>query len=280
MKKIYRKLSPKNIRRNVLLSLKKYSEKKFNLIPDYRCNSYYEKIFFCPCCRGEHEFLPLPRLYWYKHLEHGCIHSPYLIETINYDFYSCNNCGASDRDRLYALYFERLESSKKLELLDFAPSTALSNYLNTLNFVKRRTADLYMDNVDDKIDITDMNIYKNNRFDIFICSHILEHVADDFAALNELYRILKKGGWGILMVPINLGLEKIYEPKNYDTGSERWKHFGQNDHVRMYSKAGFIERVKKAGFKINVLGLEFFGRDQFLKYGITDKSVLYIVKKI
>ena len=42
----------------------------------------------------------------------------------------------------------------------------------------------------------------NNYFDVIYCSHVLEHVDDDRKAINELYRILKHGGWAAIMVPI------------------------------------------------------------------------------
>lgn len=35
-------------------------------------------------------------------------------------------------------------------------------------------------------------------YDVLICNHLLEHVADDRRALGEFYRILRPGGWGIL----------------------------------------------------------------------------------
>ena len=123
------------------------------------------------------------------------------FETLNYKRYGCSYCQASDRDRLYRLYFDKFLTKRKLKLIDFAPSTGLQEYLKSRKNILYRSADLYMQDVDDKVDITDMKKYKNGQFDFFICSHILEHV-DDKKTLNELYRILRKGGKGILMTPI------------------------------------------------------------------------------
>ena len=107
-----------------------------------------------------------------------------------------------------------------------------------------------MAGVDDKVDISNMWLYDNNQFDFFICSHVLEHVPDDHKALSELHRILKPGGTGILMVPIILGLEEIDEDPFETDESERWRRFGQHDHVRVYSKEGFLKRARDAGFFI------------------------------
>ena len=125
-----------------------------------------------------------------------------------------------------------------------------------------------------------MNIYKNAQFDIFICSHILEHITDDNSAINELYRILKPGGWGILMVPILLGLPSTWEDSTKISDEQKLKYFGQSDHVRVYEKNDYVNRLEKAGFKVNMLGIDYFGSNVFKKYGIDPKSVLYIVEKL
>ena len=39
-------------------------------------------------------------------------------------------------------------------------------------------------------------------FDSILCHHVLEHVPDDRAAMGELRRVLRPGGWAILQSPI------------------------------------------------------------------------------
>jgi ubiquinone/menaquinone biosynthesis C-methylase UbiE len=39
-------------------------------------------------------------------------------------------------------------------------------------------------------------------FDVVFASHVLEHIDDDLAAINEVKRILKPGGIAILPVPV------------------------------------------------------------------------------
>ncbi len=197
-------------------------------------------------------------------------------------------CRASDRDRLYALYIQgylaKVATDGAIEILDFAPSAAFSRFMKrTLGRSGLRasyqTADLNLEGVDVHVDITDMAIYGDNRFDFFICSHILEHVSDDRQALGELYRILRPRGWGILMVPIVLGLARIDEDPAVLDESERWRRFGQGDHVRLYSKEVFVERVRLAGFNLHHYGIEYFGEDNFSRCGITKQSILYVVEK-
>jgi SAM-dependent methyltransferase len=34
-----------------------------------------------------------------------------------------------------------------------------------------------------------------NQYDVILCNHVLEHIPDDTKAMQELYRVLKPGGW-------------------------------------------------------------------------------------
>ena len=51
--------------------------------------------------------------------------------------------------------------------------------------------------------------------------------------MSELYRVMKKGGWGILQVPMKNSLEKTYEDFTITDPKERQKHFGQYNHVSL-----------------------------------------------
>ena len=215
--------------------------------------------------------------------EHGYIQSIFSAETLNIFSYNCPCCGATDRDRLYALYLKqkisKVNVAQKYSFIDFAPSKALSKALKKCKLLNYRSADLFMDNVDDRVDIADMPIYKDMSINIFLCSHVLEHVKNDGKAIAELYRILSCGGWGIVMVPISLNLSAVYEDPSVKTDSEKWKHFGSYAHYRIYSKQGFTTRLEAVGFRVHQLGIDYFGANVFEKHGIHPRSVLYVVEK-
>jgi len=208
---------------------------------------------------------------------------PYSLndfETLSYKTYICSKCGSSDRDRLYKLYIDKNESfNGKTMILDFAPAPQFENSMRQ-KFKKYRTADLMIDGVDDKIDITNMKAdYKTDMFNFFICSHVLEHVDDDTRALSELYRVLKPGGRGILMTPI-IDKEGIQdEDPRVKSKKERIRRFAQDDHVRLYEKKVFLQRVKDAGFRVRVYGFWNLGPLNLLRNGIGFKSRLYVVEK-
>jgi SAM-dependent methyltransferase len=221
----------------------------------------------CPLCKCKlHSFAAIDPSFLNEWQNHS--HNPMNYETLNIAEYSCPNCGASDRERIYALYLQD-KLPDGANVLEFGPTPYMTKLLKYFP-VNHRTADLFQP-ANDKVDIQDMP-YPDASFDIFLCSHILEHVADDRQAISELHRILKPGGFGIAMVPIDLSLDKTLEMP-VDTVGDRWKHFGQNDHVRAYSKQDFVSRLENAGFEVEQIPYNS------PKYGIRPTSVLYVCHK-
>ncbi|MEI6707783.1 MAG: methyltransferase domain-containing protein [Methylococcales bacterium] len=239
-------------------------------------------MLYCPVCdRKPTIFLPLSdyflenlRRYDYPYIDKG--------EMISLDTYSCESCGASDRERLYAFWIKQQIAEKTFfegaRLIHFAPEATLSKQLRALNFFDYASADLMMTDADHQVDITNMP-FANDQFDFFICSHVLEHVDSDDAAISELYRILKKGGRGILVVPIVLGLEKTLEDPTITDAAERWRLFGQDDHVRLYAHDDYVNKIKQHGFSVAQLDQDYFGKLVFQSLGLKPTSILYIVTK-
>lgn len=207
---------------------------------------------------------------------------PYSLddfETLNHREYRCPVCGASDRDRLYKLFVDRLVTPRGTRrVLDFAPSQPLSEYLRGRSDFSYRSADLMMAGVDDQVDITDMPMYDDGSFDLFICSHVLEHVSDDARALSELYRVSAPGGVGIVMAPVAPDGSFDEDTSVSDEG-ERWRRFAQGDHVRLYDRATFCSRIRQAGFDVEMLDSKSFEPHDFQRHGIAPDSVLYVARR-
>ena len=53
----------------------------------------------------------------------------------------------------------------------------------------------------------------DNQYEVIFCNHVMEHVEDDLRCMQELYSIMKQGGWGILQVPIDITRDSTYEDK-------------------------------------------------------------------
>ena len=88
--------------------------------------------------------------------------------------------------------------------------------------------------------------FRDGSFDVIYCSHVLEHVASDRAAMRELRRVLAPGGWAILQVPIIR--ETTYEDASITSEAGRLAAFGQHDHVRAYGR-DYPQRLAEAGFQ-------------------------------
>jgi SAM-dependent methyltransferase len=126
-----------------------------------------------------------------------------------------------------------------------------------------------------RMSVTDID-FPDDYFDMLICNHLLEHVADDLKAMAELYRVMKPGGIGLAQVPINEHTDEILEDFTLSE-RERAELYGSPHHVRYYSERGFVDRLKSVGFlvEINTLSQELdCARLQLMR-----SENLYIVRK-
>jgi SAM-dependent methyltransferase len=80
------------------------------------------------------------------------------------------------------------------------------------------------------------------RLDTVVCINVLEHIADDLAALRRLEQLLQPGGVLALLVPAHMGL---YGP--YDR---------LDGHFRRYDKRRLRQLLGRTGFR--VLRLRYF----------------------
>ena len=227
-------------------------------------------------------FDPLPDHYFEESLKHGRDIYASIPETLNRIEYSCPHCGAADRDRLYAMYikkyFDQIVPDKDFVFLDIAPSHPLRNYIISNWDIDYRSMDRFMEGVTYSDDLTNIASLGNDEVDFVLCSHVLEHVDDDRKALSEIYRIMKPNARGIIIVPIDLAQRETEEDLNASE-AERWRRFGQHDHVRKYAKDDFLNRLRSAGFYVQELGLKFFGIEEYYKGGFVQNSMLYVVEK-
>lgn len=253
-------------------------------------NNYWKSIILykklikyrkCACCGSEFdEYLPLPQYYADMGIKYGVTKKVHC-EMLNDKQYTCPNCGAADRDRAYASYMlKNLSKYKKMNILEIAPAPCMSSFIkNNFPLANHITTDLFMDGVTVKMDITDMKELMDDSIDFFICSHVLEHVSDDRKAMRELKRILSANGKGILVVPIDLNQQEIDEDPTVTDVGERWRRFGQDDHVRAYSKLGYVARLKEAGFIVQEYTKRNFGVKEMMKNAFSDTATVYIVHK-
>ncbi len=172
----------------------------------------------------------------------------------------CWRCGSHERHRALWLLFERRPHllSDVQSLLHFAPEWGLRHLLEGRRDLRYVTADLEEPYVDLRLDVTAIDL-PDGSFDAVICSHVLEHVENDGAAMRELRRITASGGWCLVMVPIDTGSERTHEDPTIASPEARERAFWQHDHVRLYAP-DIGERLAEAGFAVEqIRPFEKFG---------------------
>jgi SAM-dependent methyltransferase len=174
----------------------------------------------------------------------GCVGS-------DVDNFECPYCGAHDRERHLFLYLQAaglLSNLAGKAVLHIAPERRLPAKILAAGPSRYIRGDLFPSSVEEmRIDIEDMP-FDDGAFDLFIANHVLEHVNDELAALAEIRRVLKSGGYAVLQTPFSRMLMHTWHDPGINTPKARVQAYGQNDHVRLFGRDIF-ERIAAAGFE-------------------------------
>lgn len=194
----------------------------------------------------------------------------------------CPSCLSLERHRLLWLYLTRETNllTEHSTLLHIAPEVCIMRPLRKLyKEVKSRyqTADLESPLADLHFDVQQIPLL-DNSFDVILCNHILEHVPNDKVAMRELHRVLKSGGWGILLSPVERDRAETFEDDSITDPEERSKIFGQYDHRRIYGR-DYADRLTESGFKVEAIDyiLNFSPKER-QQYSLSNE-IIYLVHK-
>lgn len=167
----------------------------------------------------------------------------------------CPNCFSTDRARLILLYLKTRTNTfeRPTRVLHIAPDPHLARALfraETVDYVcgglQAEGMAAYGPVFFDVISLP----FRENHFDMVLCNHVMEYVADDALGFREIHRVLKPGGSAILQVPIALALDETLEHPGLEmTRKKTIKLYGQSYNRRIYGR-DYPERVQKAGFRI------------------------------
>ena len=157
-----------------------------------------------------------------------------------------------ERHRLIWLFLKNetsfFTSSKKIKTLHIAPEQCFLKIFKKQKNLDYITSDLESPIADVKADICNLP-FKDDSFDVVFCNHVLEHIPDDKKAKQELFRVLKKGGFGVFQIPQDMSRENTFEDASITDKEERTKIFGQYDHVRVYGR-DYFNKLRSVGFKV------------------------------
>lgn len=163
----------------------------------------------------------------------------------------CANCGALKRQRQLVRYLaDKVAGSvpTTASILEIGPGRGELKWFERQGLTNVLTADIRPGVAQSLMDITRMALRKD-AFDMIVCSHVLEHVPQDLAAMREMRRILKPNGTCVIQVPLDSGL-----PQTVEYGRPNHEEF---DHVRAYG-ADFQKRLESVGFSVSRSDGEMF----------------------
>ena len=194
----------------------------------------------------------------------------------------CPHCLSLERHRMIWLWLNRHSDlfATHPRLLHIAPEVSLMRHFkrhysnNASNYI---TADLESPLADMHFDVQHIPLAERS-IDVVICNHLLEHVVNDRLALRELHRILKPGGWGIMLVPEDRSRATTFEDDSITDPDERTRLFGQYDHRRVYGR-DYDERLRNAGFEVERIPARSLINDkEHLLYAIGEDDLVVVHK--
>lgn len=186
----------------------------------------------------------------------------------------CPRCGSLSRTRRLWDLVKTDFLKEGSRILDFSPSRSIYRAFKKNPSIIYTSSDLSGDFLSEVYyDITNIES-QDDIFDLIICYHILEHIEDDYQAIKELYRIMKKNAVCIIQTPWKQG--EIYEDYLIRSKEDRLKHFGQKDHVRIYSAIGLKQRLTDCEFSVEI---REYQEEAENKFGHKTKESVLICRK-
>ena len=191
----------------------------------------------------------------------------------------CPRCNSKSRHRRVWLFLETQTNlfAGRLRLLEVGPKFSFSRRFNRMKNLNYAAGDLQKHpNADLRMDVTALPLYSDS-FDALICMHVLEEVVDDRLAMDEIYRVLKPGGWAVISVPTDME-SKTYEDWSIVTQNERQRAFGEPAHVRVYGY-DLEDRLRSSGFEVRVDLSNELPVEMRSKYGLRNDENIFFCKK-
>jgi SAM-dependent methyltransferase len=235
-----------------------------------KCRLFYFRMkykgnsVFCPCCKSSfREFVP--------------------FGNSKRKNARCPKCESLERDRLLWMYFENKTNLYKapLKVLHIAPEIVFFNHFKNQKNIDYFPGDIYphlYPKGTKYFNLLEPNL-DDNSYDVIICNHVFQYIEDDTKAIQNLYKLMKPGGWGIMQVPINTARTTTYEDNTITDPIEREKAFGLKEHVRYYSY-DYADKLRVSRF--NVLVDDYtkaFTDAEIYKFGFWKSDAIYYCTK-
>lgn len=216
-------------------------------------NALMAKQLECPCCGWQGRR-------FFDYAEMG-----YTVRNV-----SCPQCDSHSRHRIFFLW---LRDHYKIDQRDgkaviFAPERALAPIWKTAARLRTFKIDIEPSRGVEVIGDIMYLPFASDCADLLWCHHVLEQVIDDRVALGELRRVLRPGAGDLI---ISAG--ESSDPATHEFGHSDKALSGNR---RSYG-SDFVDRLKEAGFHVEVLTLDLSESDR-RKYSLIS-SPFYLCRK-
>ena len=185
-----------------------------------------------------------------------------------HDAIICPRCGSHPRHRALWMYLEH-------EVAKLPPHSAilhLAAEVNVMPVFQRRndlryvTSDLKLASAMVHADATRLP-FRTGAFQMVVSCHMLEHIADDRAAIAEFARVLGPGGQAIVMVPTRRNWRQA-ETKEFGEANPK-----KEGHWRI-SGYDCAQRLRAAGLEDRTIGTtEFMSSDAAHACALEDDAI-------
>lgn len=186
----------------------------------------------------------------------------------------CPACGSLERHRFLWLHLrDRLRLTvRRARVLHVAPEPCIRRALTGNPALRYVSVDRFDTTADRTADLKNLP-FAAGAFDFVLCSHVLEHIRDDRAAIREMVRVLTPGGRAVVMVPIDMNLPETYEDPSIDTAAGRHRAFGHPYHVRVCG-ADYPRRLGESGLDVRTVSSSTLSRHRRRLWRI-NRTVLF-----
>ncbi len=277
-----------NTARKALALIRRNRQQILDHIREREMQTYAGNAVHCVICK--HSFSRFaPYHAWHVMPPVGPEKEPVLECRSNEAIARCPNCGSQERQRLLWKYLHDATDifrSGGIRLLEIAPDKYFYHAFSNQEGIAYYPCDLNPDQdkyIREKMsvrreDATRLQL-EDDYFDVILCNHVLEHIPDEERALQELYRVMKPGGWGIFQVPLDPDRALTWEDPEIHEPWARQQAYGQHDHVRLYGR-DYPMRLERHGFTVilDTFVMQMTEADR-LRYGLDPREVIYRCSK-
>lgn len=163
----------------------------------------------------------------------------------------CPYCASLESTRILWFYLanEVLGKKNKNKFLYFEPEKAI------LKNLKRHDIDLDLQNLRYLNSLAKMehdHKVKGGQYDVVILPHVVQYVYNDVVALEDVKRVLRPGGFVLIMTIVHPNMDRTYENINSDDDKERLSKYYEDGVKRIYG-ANINKHLAKAGFEVEII---------------------------